>query len=286
MQPTTCEFSDSVATDQASADHAADERLPRLRSRARRLPLLAESVPWTPARTSRRLRIGAAEWYPAGRVQRRLLCDEAVSYPLRMSAQVLPDLSTLSHVNLQQRLLNMMVGKGAYPDPLSFQVTTAARLLDKTLEAWRSAGEKLAEHVSGGPPSASTVTDGKPISTTGGWTTRVSQELFSATDRLEDVVDSLARLLRLVDAVQANPSLQGVSSPALSPTTCDDVRVFRNRIAHGDEDFVNGKAGRALITATLRADTTGIEIRHFRLEYDELEAILTSIHDYLQRVIV
>jgi hypothetical protein len=203
-----------------------------------------------------------------------------------MSTHAMPDLAALSHVNLQQRLLNMTVGKGAYPAPLSFQVTTAARLLDKSLEAWRSAREKLATHISGGPPSAVAISDERPIAADGSWTTRVSQELFSARDRLEDVVDSLARLLRLVDAIQESPSLQAVPRPGFSHQTCEDVRNFRNRIAHGDEDLVEGKAGKGLITATLRVDTTGIEIQRVRLEFAELEVLLTGIHEYLQRVIV
>jgi hypothetical protein len=203
-----------------------------------------------------------------------------------MTTHVMPDLARLSHVNLQQRLLNMALGKGAYPEPVSFQVTTAARLLDKTLEAWRSAREQLAKHVSGGPPSPSAISDGKPISAGGSWTPLLSQELFSATDRLEDVVDSLARLLRLVEAIQASPRLAGLPSPALSHKTCEDVRCFRNRIAHGDEDLVNGKAGKGLVTATLRPDATGIEIQRFRLEFTELEALLTAIHEYLQQVII
>jgi hypothetical protein len=202
------------------------------------------------------------------------------------NARVLPDLARLSHVNLQQRLLNMLTGKARYPDPLSFQVTTAARLLDKTLEAWRSAGDKLAEHVSGGRAADVPISAGKSIATGRTWPTRVSQELFSAIDRLEDVVDSLARLLRLVEAIQANPSLQSAASAALSPTTRQDVRDFRNRIAHGDEDLVNGKAGKGLSTATLRVDETGIEIQRVRLEFADLEAMITAIHDYLQRVIV
>jgi hypothetical protein len=40
------------------------------------------------------------------------------------------------------------------------------------------------------------------------WMRRPSQELFRAIDRFEDVVDSLARLLRLLEAIEANRRVQ------------------------------------------------------------------------------
>jgi hypothetical protein len=196
----------------------------------------------------------------------------------------LNDLAGLSRVNLQQRLLNMMTGRGEYPDPLSFQVTTAARLLDKALDAWDSAREKLAGHISGASPRRTPLQQGTMYGVED-WSRRPSQELFRAIDRFEDVVDSLARLLRLLEAIEANQRVPQVPAPAFSLATRNDVRIFRNRIAHGDEDLVDGRAGKALSTATLAVDSAGIEIQRVCLEYTDLEAMLTEAHDYLQRLI-
>lgn len=159
----------------------------------------------------------------------------------------LNDLAGVSRVNLQQRLLNMMTGRGAYPDPLSFQVTTAARLLDKALDAWDSAREKLADHISGARPRPSPLQRGS-MSAVEDWSKRASQELFRAIDRFEDVVDSLARLLRLLEAIEANQRVRQVCAPVFSLATRDNVRTFRNRIAHGDEDLADGKTGKGLST--------------------------------------
>lgn len=197
----------------------------------------------------------------------------------------LNDLAGLSRVNLQQRLLNMMTGRGAYPDPLAFQVTTAARLLDKALYAWDSAREKLRGHISGAPPRPTPLQRGA-MSGDEEWPRRPSQELFRAIDCFEDVVDSLARLLRLLKAIEADQRVQQVCAPSASSLgSRNDIRIFRNRIAHGDEDLADGKAGKGLSTATLAVDLAGIEIQGVRLEYAELEAVLTEAHHYLQRVI-
>jgi hypothetical protein len=40
----------------------------------------------------------------------------------------------------------MVFGRGAFPEPTQFQVTTAARLLDKSLTEWDSAWHQFAEH--------------------------------------------------------------------------------------------------------------------------------------------
>jgi hypothetical protein len=140
----------------------------------------------------------------------------------------LNDLAGVSRVNLQQRLLNMMTGRGAYPDPLSFQVTTAARLLDKALDAWDSAREALADHISGPRPRPSPLQRGS-MSAVEGLSKRPSKELFRAIDRFEDVVDSLARLLRLLEAIEANRRVQQVPAPAFSVAARNSVRIFRNR---------------------------------------------------------
>jgi hypothetical protein len=108
---------------------------------------------------------------------------------------------------------------------------------------------------------------------------------FEPSIGFEDVVDSLARLLRLLEAIEANRRVQQVPAPAFSVATRNSVRIFRNRIAHGDADLAEGKAGKGLATATLAVNLTGIEIQRVRLEYSELEVVLTEAHHYLQRVI-
>jgi hypothetical protein len=148
----------------------------------------------------------------------------------------LPDLSALSRTNFPDRLLNLICGMGSYPEPTQFQLTTSSRLLDKALTDWdlergESAGHK---EVRDGTPSATK--SSKP---------GITRALFRAIGHLEDLVDSLNRLLQLVSAMRAAQTFGHFTSlPLPDETTRDSVRLFRNRIAHGDEDIAEGKAGR------------------------------------------
>jgi hypothetical protein len=186
----------------------------------------------------------------------------------------LPDLSHLFRTNLVDRLLDMAFGRGVFPEPTQFQVTTAARLLDKSLTEWDSARGEFGEH--------GATRDGIPdalLSPEPG----VTRALFRAIDHLETVVDSLARLLRLISALEAGPDLKQLAGmPLPSADERERVQRFRNRIAHGDEDIEEGKAGQGLATATLRPDPTGIELQQQRLEYAELARMLEEVHDYLR----
>jgi hypothetical protein len=168
----------------------------------------------------------------------------------------------------------MVFGRGAFPPPTQFQVTTAARLLDKSLSAWDSVWHQFAEH--------SATREGIPdslLSPEPG----VTRAFFQAIDHLETLVDSLDRLLRLVGALEKAPKLgelAGMPLPAADER--ERVRQFRNRIAHGDDDIERGRAGRGLATATLRPDVAGIELQRHRLEYANLARMLEQIHDYMR----
>ena len=48
--------------------------------------------------------------------------------------------------NLVDRLLDMAFGRGQFSEPTQFQVTTAARMLDKSLTAWDAALQEFASH--------------------------------------------------------------------------------------------------------------------------------------------
>lgn len=188
----------------------------------------------------------------------------------------LPDLSALSRTNFPDRLLNLIFGKGSYPEPLQFQLTTSARLLDKTLTDWDLAREEFAGH--------SSVRDGLPApiqpSKPG-----ITRALFRAIGHLEDLVDSLNRLLKLVDAMRTSGSLVHFAHmPLPDEARHDSVRLFRNRIAHGDEDIADGKSGQGLATATLSPETTGMELQGLRLEYVDLAEAIEMIHGYLRAV--
>jgi hypothetical protein len=168
----------------------------------------------------------------------------------------------------------MVFGRGAFPDPTQFQVTTAARLLDKSLTAWDSALREFADHSaarSGIPDALASPEPG------------VTRAFLRAIDHLETLVDSLDRLLRLTGSLELGPDLvQLAGMPLPSANERDRVREFRNRIAHGDEDIEQRRTGQGLATATLRPDPTGIELQHQRLEYTDLARMLEQVHDYLR----
>ena len=79
--------------------------------------------------------------------------------------------------------------------------------------------------------------------------------------------------------------LSSASSPLPLSAERAGVRDFRNRIAHGDEDIADGKAGKGLATATLRPEATGISIQDVRLDYSDLARMLEQTHDYLRAAI-
>lgn len=189
----------------------------------------------------------------------------------------LPDLTHLYRTNLADRLLDVTFGGEAYTEPTQFQVTTAARLLDKCLNAWDLAVGELEAHAQVREGVAPPLLSPSP---------GVTRAFFRAIDHFENLVDSLTRLSRLLQALEASPELSTVTSsiPLPSRSARDRIRNFRNRIAHGDEDIEQRKAGQGFATATLRIDPAGIELQHERLEYTDLAAILEQMHDYLRAV--
>jgi hypothetical protein len=193
---------------------------------------------------------------------------------MQLPAFQLPDLSHLFRTNLVDRILNMVFGKGAYTEPTQFQLTTAARLLDKSLTEWDSARSEFAEHAGARDGVPEALQSREP---------GVTRAFFRAIGHLETVVDSLARLLRLVSGLEKSPGLQEFSHMSLAgESERIAVQQFRNRIAHGDEDIEEGKAGQGLSTATLRPDLGGIELRGRRLHYVDLARMLEEVHDYLR----
>lgn len=168
----------------------------------------------------------------------------------------------------------MTFGSGVFPEPTQFQVTTAARLLDKSLTEWDSARREFAQHDAtrdGIPDALSSPQPG------------VTRAFFRAIDHLETLVDSLARLLRLITALERDPNLaQFAGMPLPTKGEREDIQRFRNRVAHGDEDIEQGKAGQGLATATLRPTPKGIELQHERLDYPDLARILEQVHGFLR----
>ncbi|MGO9751248.1 MAG: hypothetical protein ACLP22_07000, partial [Solirubrobacteraceae bacterium] len=79
---------------------------------------------------------------------------------------------------LRKRILNMITGRGNYPEPIAFQVTTAARLLDHTLDAWDAVRKNLGEHIAAQPTPFGAIEAMPPGDD---WTKRISQALFRAT---------------------------------------------------------------------------------------------------------
>jgi hypothetical protein len=186
----------------------------------------------------------------------------------------LPDLSRLPRTNFFDRLINLSFGMGGYPEPAQFQLTTAARLLDKALADWDLARAEFASHVSVRAGSSAALRSSRP---------GVTRALFRAIGHLEDLVDSVTRLLRLLKAMHDAPSLRALAElPLPDPAQCDSVRLFRNRISHGDEDIAAGKAGQGLATATLEPGPDGMELQGLRLDYADLATMLELICSYLR----
>jgi hypothetical protein len=79
------------------------------------------------------------------------------------------------------------------------------------------------------------------------------------------------------------PSLREFADlPFPSQAQRESVRLFRNRIAHGDEDIAEGKAGQGLATATLEPDPDGMQLQGLRLDYAALAQLIEVICDYLR----
>jgi len=105
----------------------------------------------------------------------------------------------------------MVFGRGVFAEPTQFQVTTAARLLDKSLTHWDSALREFTEHNATRADVREPLLSPKP---------GVTRAFFRAIDHLETLVDSLARLLRLIRVLEVAPELaQLAGKPLPSPAT-------------------------------------------------------------------
>jgi hypothetical protein len=186
----------------------------------------------------------------------------------------IPELPSLLRTNLPDRILNMLFGSGVYGEPTQFQLTTAARLLDKALVEWDAARAEFGAHEE--------VRDGLPpvVQSRNPGGTRA---LFRAIGNLENVVDSLHRLCLLLKPLEKEPALAALAHlPLPAPAERKAVREFRNRIQHGDEDIVTGKAGKGLATATLRPNREDIELQGQHVRYDDMARMLEQLHDFIR----
>lgn len=174
----------------------------------------------------------------------------------------MPDLSGLLRTSQLDRILNLVTGRGGYPETTAFQVSVCTRLLDKALGEWDQARAALIEH---------------------GEEKRQFGALFEGVGHLENFVVSLDRLVRYTAVLQDKPDLAEFASMKL-PASSERQRLrnFRNRVIHGDEDLAEGKGGRGLPTATLEPRAHEIVIHGRQL--GTLETLtLTEIVDWLEQ---
>jgi hypothetical protein len=172
----------------------------------------------------------------------------------------MPDLSSLHQTNVAAHVLNLVVGKSGYPEPESFLVVTYARLVDKTLAEWSNARDALSGFMRGDTP--------------------ISQKFFAAQGMVEDLVVSLHRAMLFAAALANAPATSAFARGLPASTDIDRVRTFRNRIAHGDEDLVEGKGGKGLATATPEITHDAIGMSGIWLRFDELAAWITELQNF------
>jgi hypothetical protein len=188
----------------------------------------------------------------------------------------MPDLAGLLRTTLLDHMLDLLWGRGNYPEPTGFEVSVCVRVLDKALGEWDLARAALTDHAE--------------AEHSGG--TREFVGLFEGTNQLENFVVSLDRLMRYTTALQGKPEIQPFAAmPLPSSAERDRVRDFRNRVIHGDEDLAGGKAGKGLPTATLEPRATDIAL-HGRqlgslesLSYAEMTTWLAQIYAFMRAVI-
>lgn len=184
-----------------------------------------------------------------------------------------------------ERLLRIMFGPGrSYPEPLLHQVMAASRLADKGDREWaraRLALEQYAEHANSGNLAP----------------------LIAGVDDLENFVITLARLLKVHSAVLKALGPRDGRSLVITGHDADDatgelaegfgVRLdqFRNRIAHGDQDLEEGRAGRGFPTGIVEVRELGIAIQNrtggsvLELGFQELATALSGVRRHLLDVI-
>jgi|SRR5450755_810546 hypothetical protein len=177
----------------------------------------------------------------------------------------MPDLSNLHQTNVAAHMLNLMVGKSGYPEPVGFLVVTYARLVDKVLAEWSNARDALSGFMRGATP--------------------ISQQFFAAQGMVEDLVVSLDRAMRFGVALGKAPSTNALAREFPPSADIDRVRRFRNRIAHGDDDLVEGKGGKGVATATPEITRDAIGMSGIRLSFNELAAWITQLNDFARVLI-
>jgi hypothetical protein len=189
----------------------------------------------------------------------------------REAAGNMPDLGGLLRTSLLDLSLNLMTGRGHYPDTTAFQVSVCARLVDKALGEWNEAREALTEHAE---------------------EKRQFGGLFDGICELENFVVSLDRLMRYTAALQDKAETKPFASMSLpDPAERERVRNFRNRVIHGDEDLAAEKGGQGLPTATLepRAHDIALQGRQLgtleTLTFAEMGAWVEQTYAFIRAVI-
>ena len=177
----------------------------------------------------------------------------------------MPDLSSLHQTNVAAHILNLMVGKSGYPEPVGFLVVTYARMVDKVLAEWSYARDALSGFMRGETP--------------------ISQKFFAAQGMFEDLVVSLHRAMRFGTRLAEEPATSGLAREFPASADVDRVRHFRNRIAHGDDDLVEGKGGKGLATATPEITHDAIGMSGIWLSFNELAGWITQLDDFARVLI-
>jgi hypothetical protein len=161
-----------------------------------------------------------------------------------------------------------------YAAPTNLKLVTVARLLDKAVRDYEWARGSFGQHDAmwdGVGPAIRPRNRG------------ITVPLFQAIGHCEDLVAALDRILRILPGLHASPELAAIADlPLPSADAASTVRQVRNRIAHGDEDIADGKAG---VVATLRPDSDGVQIGDHRLTFDDLAQWLRMISAYVNAAI-
>lgn len=184
----------------------------------------------------------------------------------------LPDLAELSQTNFLSLALAQAWEGRQLGEPTNLQLLTMARLLDKALRDYDAARNAFRDHdtmFDNAPPFL------RPVVQAPGFTV----PLLQAIGHLEDLVTSLDRIFRLLDAIDAQSALAGLATMPLPDSHARTlVRKVRNRIAHGDDDIAAGKSG---TVATLRPNASGFEIQGHHIEFADIARWLREVCDYM-----
>jgi hypothetical protein len=188
----------------------------------------------------------------------------------------LPDLAELSQTSFLSLALAQAWEGRQLREPTNLQLLTMARLLDKAFRDYDAARNAFRDHdtmFDNAPPVV------RPVVRAPGFTV----PLLQAIGHLEDLVASLDRIFRLLDAIRAQSELAGLATlPLPDSHTGALVRQVRNRVAHGDEDIAKGRRG---TVATLRPNASDFEIQGHHIEFADIACWLRQVCVYMTAAI-